>query len=87
MITIDINDVKKFPGTICDLLERLENKEVIVILVSGEREKVKVLGVIGNLLVAVIGDRFKFVNCDCICAIIVNCPDLIDPTFGDHPKK
>lgn len=41
----------------------------------------KVVAVIGNLLVATIDRRFKFVDCDCICAVIADCLDVISDKF------
>ncbi len=70
------------PETICDILKKLEGERVIIILESGDKELVKVVAVVGNLLVSTIDRKFKFVDCDCICAVIADCLDVICDKFS-----
>lgn len=70
---------KEVPGSIKELLKLLEEECVTIILESGEEEKVEVEAVVGNLLVATTNkDDFKFVDIDCICAVIVDCEDILE---------
>lgn len=69
------------PDKICGILKKLEGERVIIILKSGDKELVKVVAVIGNLLVSTVDRRFKFVDCDCICAVIADCLDVISDKF------
>lgn len=71
----------KFPDTICGILSRLVDEEVILIFRSGEREKVKVLAVSGDVVVVKSGNNIRFINCDCICSVIIDCIDIIDKCF------
>jgi len=49
---------------------------------SGDREWVKVVAVSDGVLVATLNKRFIFVDCDCICAVIADCLDVIADQFG-----
>lgn len=69
------------PQTICDVLKKLVGEKVILILESGDKELVKIVAVKGDVLVATTDRRFKFVNCDCICAVIADCLDVISERF------
>lgn len=77
----------QFPDTICGILSRLVDQEVIIVLRSGEKERIKVLAVSGNVVVAKCGSIIKFINCDCICEIIVECADIIDRCFPFPPCR
>ena len=71
------------PNNIRELLELLRGEVVTIILESGERERcVRIEAVIGNLVLVKLpgqcGSRFKFVDIECICAIIVECEDIVD---------
>jgi len=70
------------PENICDILRRLEGEKVVIILESGEKEVVRVVRVVGDVLVAKLLDRrFIFVDCDCICAVIADCLDVLSEKF------
>jgi len=56
-------------------------EKVIIILESGDKEQVKIVAVQGNTLVTTIDRKFIFVDCDCICAIIADCLDVISDKF------
>ena len=67
---------------LCDLLRRLKGERVLLILESGDRECVKVVAVIDEVLVATLDRKFIFVDCDCICAVIADCLDVLSEEFG-----
>ncbi|NLM36525.1 MAG: hypothetical protein GX202_00165 [Firmicutes bacterium] len=67
---------------ICDVLERLKGEKVLLLLDSGDREWVKVLAVIDEVLVATLDRKIIFVDCDCICAVIADCLNVISDQFG-----
>jgi len=70
------------PENICDILRRLEGEKVVIILESGEKEVVRVVRVVGDVLVAKLLDRrFIFVDCECICAVIADCLDVLSEKF------
>ncbi len=74
------------PSSIRELLKLLadvdEDVEVKLILKSGEKECVTVQAVSGNLLVATIYEEdVKFIDIDCICAVIVDCKDVLESLF------
>jgi len=70
------------PENICDILRRLEGEKVVVVLESGEKEVVRVVRVVGDILVAKLLDRrFIFIDCDCICAVIADCLDVLSEKF------
>jgi len=70
------------PENICDILRRLEHQKVVIVLESGEKEVVKVVRVVGDVLVAKLLDRrFIFVDCECICAVIADCLDVLSEQF------
>lgn len=80
------------PASIKELLELLVEEDVTIILKSGETECVEVEAVVGNLLVASIeehrekhhcGDRLKFIDICCICAVIVECEDVLENILRD----
>jgi hypothetical protein len=75
---------RKFPGTIRELLKLLCGEDVTIILdAEDEPEHVEIEAVIGNLLVAETNnDKFKFVDIDCICAVIVDREDLLEGIFS-----
>jgi hypothetical protein len=80
-----INEMRRdfSPDNIRELLELLRGEVVTLILESGEKERcVRIEAVIGDLLLVKIriGDcpRFKFVDIHCICAVIVECEEIID---------
>lgn len=67
---------------ICDVLKRLKGERVLLLLESGDREWVKVVAVIDRILVATLDRKFIFVDCNCICAVIADCLDVIADQFG-----
>ena len=67
---------------LCDLLRRLKGERVLLILESGDREWVKVVAVLDEVLVASLDRKFIFVGCDCICAVIADCLDVLAKEFG-----
>ena len=71
----------RIPETLCGILEKLKGEKVIVILESGDKELVKVVDVVGNVLITTIDKRFKFISCECICAVIADCLDVISARF------
>ncbi|SFG07271.1 hypothetical protein SAMN05660649_00569 [Desulfotomaculum arcticum] len=78
-----MNFIPNFPENLCGILKDLVGEKVIIILESGDKELVKVVAVKGNILIAItMADRkFKFVDCDCICAVIADCLDVIADRF------
>ncbi|HHT48788.1 MAG TPA: hypothetical protein GXZ98_05810 [Firmicutes bacterium] len=66
---------------LCDILKRLKGEQVLLLLDSGDREKVKVVAVIDDVLVATVDRKFIFVDCECICAVIADCLDVIAKQF------
>lgn len=74
---------KGAPATIKGLLELLIEDKVTIILKSGEQETVEVEAVVGNLLVASLNcGKVKFIDIDCICAIIVRCEEILEAILG-----
>lgn len=80
-----INEVDRgfSPNNLRELLELLRGEVVTLILESGEKERcVRIEAVIGDLLLVKIlingCERFKFVDIHCICAVIVECEEIID---------
>ncbi|SFG54530.1 hypothetical protein SAMN05660649_01931 [Desulfotomaculum arcticum] len=76
--------IPDFPDKICGILKDLAGEKVIIILESGDKELVKVVAVKGNILIATVDRKFKFVDCDCICAVIADCLDVISDRFQLH---
>lgn len=61
-----------FPKSIRELLMALKSEEVSIILQSGEEEDdLTILGVSGDLLVALSDRSYKFIDISCICKIII----------------
>lgn len=84
---------KGTPTSIKGLLELLIDEEVIIILESGEEEKVEIVAVMGNLLAASLEcgkhehdkhkfERIKFIDIDCICAVIAECEEVLEGILG-----
>ena len=74
---------KVLPDSIRDLLKQLLGQWVKITL-KGQTCPicVKVVGVIGDLLVAKTScDKFKFINIDCICVVKVDEEDLLEGIF------
>lgn len=76
------------PTNIKELLEALRGQCVTLILASGEREPhVRIEAVIGNLLLVKLPgqccSRFKFVDIECICAVITNCEEILNTIFRE----
>ena len=67
---------------LCDILRRLKGERVLLILESGDREWVKVVAVLDEVLVATLDRKFIFVDCNCICAVIADCLDVLAKEFG-----
>lgn len=59
------------------ILEDLIGRRVIIVLESGERLLVRIEAVRDNVLIAAIGCRIIFINIDCICAVIAECPEVL----------
>lgn len=79
------------PCSIRELLKLLadndEDVRVTLILESGEKECVEIESVSGNLLVATVNeDDFKFIDIDCICAVIVEARDILESIFKDKNR-
>ena len=72
------------PGTIRELLKRLVERWVTIILdAEGGPERVEIEAVVGDLLVAeTVNHKFKFVDIKCICAVIVDREELLESIFG-----
>jgi len=71
------------PGSIKELLKRLiERKVVIVLDANVEPECVEIENVVGNLLVAEFQGKFKFVDIDCICEVIISRDELLEALLG-----
>lgn len=64
------------------MLKRLKGERVLLLLESGDREWVKVVAVLDGVLVATLDKKFIFVDCNCICAVIADCLDVIADQFG-----
>lgn len=60
-----------------ETLENLIGKRVVIILDSGERLFVVIEAVRDNLVIAACGCRVIFINIDCICAVIAECPEVL----------
>jgi hypothetical protein len=75
---------RRVPGTIKELLKLLCGKDVTLILDAHDcPENVEIEAIIGNLLVAeTTNHRFKFVDIDCICAVIVDREELLEGIFN-----
>jgi ethanolamine ammonia-lyase large subunit len=66
-------------GDLCELLKEFIDDHVIIIFESGKSERVVIKRVIGNLVVGKLGNNhFIFINCDCICAVIASCEEILD---------
>ena len=66
-------------GDICQLLKELIDDYVIIMFKSGKSERVFIKKVVENLVVGKLGNnQFIFINCDCICAVIVSCEEILD---------
>lgn len=77
------------PNNIRELLELLKGEVVTLILESGERERcVRIEAIMGNLLLVKLpgdcGSRFKFVDIECICAVITNCEEVLNTIFRER---
>lgn len=71
----------RIPENLCGILKELKKEKVILLLETGERLQVKILNVVDNIVVASTDRRFVFINCDCICAVIADCVDVISTRF------
>jgi hypothetical protein len=60
-----------------ETLENLIGRRVGIILESGERLFVVIEAVRDNLVIAACGCRVIFINIDCICAVITECPEVL----------
>jgi len=78
---ITITETQYIPNTICGILKKLEGERVIIILKSGDKELVKIVAVQGNILITTTDKKFIFVDCDCICAVLADCLDVISDKF------
>ncbi len=71
------------PGSIRELLKKLiERKVTIVLDANVGPECIEIENVVGNILVAEFGDKFKFVDIDCICEVIVGRDELLEALLG-----
>lgn len=88
-----LRSFKLIPGSIRELLKKLINKKVIIVLDANiGPELVEIENVIGNLLVAEFQNKFKFVDIRCICEVIVGREELLEALLGkcccgDEDKK
>ena len=74
----------RLPGSIRDVLKRLVDDDITIVLASGEKENVRVAAVVGDLLISTCdGNRLKFVDIDCICEVLASCSDFLDDAFDD----
>jgi hypothetical protein len=74
----------RLPGSIRDVLKNLIDDEITIVLASGEKERVKVAAVVGDLLIATCdGKLLKFVDIGCICEVLASCSDFLDDAFND----
>jgi hypothetical protein len=75
---------RRIPSTIKELLKLLCGQDVTLILDAHDGpENVEIEAIIGDLLVAeTTNNRFKFVDIDCICAVIVDREDLLEGIFN-----
>lgn len=60
-----------------ETLENLIGRRVCIILESGERLLVVIEAVRDNLVIAACGCKVIFINIDCICAVITECPEVL----------
>lgn len=66
-------------GDLCELLKEFVDDHVIIIFESGKSERVVIKKVIGNIVVGKLGNnQFIFINCECICAVIASCEEILD---------
>jgi hypothetical protein len=81
---------KEIPGSIRELLKLLADTDedirvTLILEAEEEHEHVTIEAVVGNLLVATIDcDKFKFIDIDCICAVIVDCEDILESILRGH---
>jgi hypothetical protein len=80
---------KGIPGTIKSLLKRLIEKRVTIVLDAEKKpEHVEIEAVVGNLLITEIKEekeeerKFKFIDINCICAVIVDRDSLLESIFS-----
>jgi hypothetical protein len=74
-----LNFHEGIPQSIRQLLRFLAGERVTIILKSGETEHVRVEAVVGDLLIAQVEDDIiKFIDIECICAIIVECEEILN---------
>ncbi|NLW56638.1 MAG: hypothetical protein GX050_08545 [Firmicutes bacterium] len=71
----------RIPENLCGILRELKKEKVVLLLETGDRIEVKILNVVDDIVIASTDRRFVFINCDCICAIIADCVDLISTRF------
>lgn len=60
-----------------ETLEALIGRRVIIVLESGERLFVQIEAVRDNLLIAACRCKIIFIDIDCICAVIAECPEVL----------
>jgi hypothetical protein len=71
------------PGSIKELLRRLINRKVVIVLDANvDPEFIEIENVVGNLLVAQFQGKFKFVDIDCICEVIISRDELLEALLG-----
>jgi hypothetical protein len=76
---------KLIPGSIRELLKRLINRKAVIVLDANiDPEFVEIENVVGNLLVAEFQGKFKFVDIDCICEVIISRDELLEALLGKH---
>ena len=71
----------RIPENLCGILKELKKEKVVLLLETGDRLEVKILNVVDDIVVASTDRRFVFINCDCICAVIADCVDIISARF------
>lgn len=66
----------ELPNNIRDLLDDLKGENVIVLLKSGEKERVQIEKISGDFLIAKFECCFKFILLDFICGVLVDGEDI-----------
>ncbi|MGE5583186.1 MAG: hypothetical protein ACM3X9_11720 [Bacillota bacterium] len=71
--------LRNISGSMVELLRRLVGEEAIILTEDGEKERVKIEAVIGELLVSRVNHLIKFTLIRCICSVITSCEALLAP--------
>jgi hypothetical protein len=60
-----------------EVLERLIGRRVIIVLEHGRRLFVRIEAVRDGLLIAACDCKVIFIDIECICAVITECPEVL----------